>query len=395
MFLHTLKDMNFKKFIYISLALLVGAILSVSCDKNIIKNGEYRRVVLLYMAANNNLSSFAEHNISALKEGFIPDKDSKDILLVYIHLPGKDPKVIRVFKEGDGAVKEDVVATYQNQNSANSDVLKSVLNKINAIFPAREYGLILWSHATGWLPQGYYNSTLNATYFADPYFHLVKSFGEDRGEEMEIKELKSALQFKLSFLIFDCCLMGGIETIYELKDKADYIIASPTEILAYGFPYREIMLPLFLPKPDLEETCRLFYNYYNAQSGVHQSATISLIKTDQLKQLANVSRDIFNSHRDKIQSLDMDRIQPYFRMNKRWFWDIEDLIREISTPTELTLFKQAMDKVVIGKWYTPKFIDLDIERYSGISTYIQNPENTFLDTFYKGFDWNVDSEMIK
>ncbi len=386
-----------KKNKYIALLLIFAiATLFISCEKNPFGGAEFRRVVILYMAANNNLSSFAEHNISTIKDGFVPDKQSKDILVIYVHLANKDPKLVRVYKESDGVVIEDVVAAYTDQNSANGDVLKAVLNKIKVIFPAKEYGLILWSHATGWLPQGYFNTSVTqGAYYEDPYKDIVKSFGEDRGVEMEVKELKGALPFRFSFIIFDCCFMGGIETIYELKDKADFIVASPTEILAYGFPYDQIMNSLFQTRLDLEQTCQLFYNYYNNQSGVHQSATISIYKTSELKQLADVTKSIFNNNRSKIATLTMSSIQPYFRLNKSWFWDLGHLIEKIATPAEYATFTASLDRVIVAKWNTPHFIDLEIKKYSGVSTYIQNPENDFLDSFYRGFDWNVASEMIK
>ncbi len=367
--------------------------LIVSCEKNPFKSDEFNRVVLLYMAANNNLSSYAEYNIGALKEGYIPEKNSKDILIVYQHMAGSNPRLVRYFKE-DGVVKEDLVTAYDDQNSAKGDVLKAVLNKVNIVFPAKEYGLILWSHATGWLPEGYYGSSLNEAYFKDPYEGLVKSFGEDRGVEMEIKELKGALPFKFSFIIFDCCLMGGIETIYELRNKADYIVASPTEILAYGFPYREVISSLFKARPNLHEACQSFFDYYNNQSGVHQSATVSLYRTADIKELSDVCKTIFNNRRENISQLDLSIIQPYFRMNKSWFWDLGDLIAQISEPDEYEMFKTALDKVVIAKWNTPSFLDININSFSGISTYIQKPPNSFLDTFYKGFDWNIETGMV-
>ncbi len=154
------------------------------------------------------------------------------------------------------------------------------------------------------------------------------------------------------------------------------------------------MNSLFKTTLDLEETCQLFYDYYNNQSGVHKSATISIYRTDQLKQLADVSKTIFTNNRSKIATLNMSQIQPYFRLNKRWFWDMGNLIELIATPSEYQAFNTALNKVIVAKWNTPFFIDLEIKRYSGISTYIQNPENSFLDMFYKGFDWNTASGMI-
>lgn len=376
----------------IVLSLIVA--LLTSCEKGLFIDDDYRKVVILYMAANNNLSSFAEDNISDLKDGFVPSETSKDILLVYKHLSGEDPRLVRFFCDGSGVVQEDVVAVYEDQNSADGEVLESVLKKVKSIFPAREYGLILWSHATGWLPEGYYSSPVVAAFYEDPYSGMVKSFGEDRGQEMEVKELKNSIPFKLSYIIFDCCFMGGIETVYELRNKADYIVASPTEILADGFPYNSIMNALIRSETDLEGACELFYDYYNSKSGVNRSATISLYSTEYLEELAAAAQTIFSNNRDKVSSLEMTEIQPYFRLNKSWFWDLEEFVYNISSPSEFAEFSTALDKVVVKKLNTPYFLDIEIDNYSGVSTYIQNPKNKFLDTFYKGFDWNIDAGMI-
>lgn len=386
-----------KKIKYISIVFVLGlfTILS-SCIKNNTDDPEYRRVVVLYLAANNNLSSYASNNIVSLKEGYLPGEDSKDIVLIYSHLSGSNPKLLRLYKDDSGKVQEDVVANFDSQNSATPQVLENLLNKVKIIFPAEEYGLILWSHASGWLPQGYYSSPtgFNA-YMPDPYAGIVKSFGEDSGIEMEITDLKDAIPYHLSFIIFDCCFMGGIETAYELKDKCDYIVASPTEILATGFPYDQVMKPLFESTADLNETCQIFYDYYNGMSGANKSATIAIYQTDKLQQVAAASKIIFNNNRSKIATLNMSQVQKYFRLDKHWFYDLSDLMESIAMPSEFTNFKSALDNAVIAKWSTDNFIDIKINSFSGISTYIQNPTNSYLDNFYKGYQWNRDSEMIK
>ncbi|OFY38662.1 MAG: hypothetical protein A2X18_08255 [Bacteroidetes bacterium GWF2_40_14] len=367
-----------------------------SCSKDNDGNPEFRRVVILYFAANNNLSSYAASNIENLKQGFLPEEESRNILLVYSHLSGSLPKLLRLYKDEAGKIHEDVVANYESQNSATPEVLKDMLNKVKIIFPADEYGLVLWSHGTGWLPKGYYGNPGGFKIFMnDPYQDMVKSFAEDNGEEMEITELKAAIPYKLSFIIFDCCFMGGIETVYELKDKSDYIVASPTEILATGFPYDEIMRPLFENTADLTETCQLYFDYYNNMEGVYKSATISIFQTNKLQRVGDACKTVFNNNRSKIATLNMGTIQPYYRMDRHWFHDLDDFIESIATPAEYLTFKTALEEAVIAKWTTPYFIDIKIDSYSGVSTYIQNPANTYLDNFYKGYGWNLQTEMIK
>jgi len=389
--------MKYIKKPFLLFIILAGFLLS-SCEK-FLDRDDYRKVVVLYLAANNNLSGYAQDNIDALKQGYLPGEDDKDIMLVYKHLSGSAPELVRLFKDATGKVVEDVVSAYPDQNSATTDVMRGVLNKIKTIFPAREYGLILWSHATGWLPQGYYSSTKGlGVYMEDPYAHIVKSFAEDRGTEMEITELREAIPYSLSFILFDCCFMGGIETVYELKDKADYIIGSPTEVLATSFPYDKIMKPLFESDSDLEEVCQIFYDEYAAPAGttptVYNSATVALYDTDHLDKLAGVCKTIFQNRRDAISKVDRYSVQPYYRFGKDYFFDLRHFISKVATVQELAQFDEALADVVIAKWTTPEFLDIPILNYSGISTYIPMATPGELETFYRGFKWNTDTKLL-
>lgn len=367
-----------------------------SCSKNDTPDSGYDRVVVIYFAANNNLSSYAETNIKSLSGGYLPDEESDDILLVYSHTEKNLPVLLRMYKDKSGSVKQDVVANYTEQNSTTPQVLESVLNKIKVIFPAKEYGLVLWSHGTGWLPEDYYeNSSQYGVQFPDPYANIVKSFGYEGGVEMDIKDLSNAIPYHFSFIIFDCCLMGGIEVAYEFKDKCDYIVASPAEILATGFPYDRIIEPLFETNADLEEVCESYYDFYNSQSGVYKSGTVALYKTAKLDALASVCRTIFSAHRDKLATLPVKNIQGFFRLNKHWFYDLADFMSQFASQEELAEFNNALAEVVKEKYSTAIFLDLTISRYSGISTYVPSNGSTYLDNYYKGYKWNTATQMIK
>ncbi|MDD4639670.1 MAG: clostripain-related cysteine peptidase, partial [Bacteroidales bacterium] len=367
-----------------------------SCTKQNGDNYEYDRVVLLYLAANNNLSSYASNNIESIKKGYLPSEEDKKILLVYSHISGALPKLVRIYKDREGIIREDVVSNYQEQNSADPLVLKEVLDKIKVIFPSGEYGLILWSHATGWLPGGYYDSpSAPGTFFPDPYKDIVKSFGEDNGREMEITELAEAIGYPLSFIIFDCCFMGGIETAYQLRNKCEYILASPTEILATGFPYDMIMAPLFGKSADLTGTGNLFFDFYNSKSGIYRSATLALYKTDKLENLAGISKRIFSNNRAEISAVELSAVQEYFRLGKHWFYDISDFMRQVASTNEYNEFVTALNQVVIKKWTTESFIDIKIESYSGMSIYVPVPSNAYLSGFYKNYSWNQVCQMIQ
>ena len=384
----------------ILLTVLMTAIMLIagSCEKIGIGN-KYDKVVLLYLAANNNLSSYALDNMVALKEGFLPSVNDKSILLVYKHISGHKPELVRLFKDHNGVPVEDLVAVYEDHNSASPEVLKGVLNKMKAIFPADEFGLILWSHATGWLPEGVYGaSKAPGAPFADPYASIVKSFGEDRGEELEISELKLAIPYKLDFLIFDCCFMGGVEVAYELRNSAEYIMAAPTEILATGFPYDKVIRPLFEYKTDLEEVANIYYQHYApldpSSSTVYNSATIALYDTDELDELADICGVIFSGNRIKMAELNRYSVQPYYRFSQDYFFDLDHFISKIATPSQLISFRDALDDVIVVKWTTDKFIDIPIEHYSGISVYIPEIPSGELEDSYRTLEWNQRTKLV-
>lgn len=363
------------------IALLLLAFVVLACDPVSEEAPVYEhkaRTVLVYMAANNNLSSNAESNLLGMKEGFVPEEDN---LLVYMHLSNTSPVMLRIYKDESGAVQQDTVYRFPVQNSADAKTLGSVLKITRTMFPADEYGLVLWSHGTGWLPEGYY----------------AKSFGADSGREMDVRELAAALPFKMEFLLFDACLMGGIEVAYELKDSVNYVISSPAEILSQGFPYSKIMKHIYSNPMNLQAVAREYYDSYNGQSGSMRSATISIVKCEALGQLANEAAKLFREYGDNIRGIDMLALQRYYRGDKYWFYDFGDFMKALSGGND-TEFAKALENAVVYKAATPNFLEVTINpnKYSGLSTYI--PSATSSDPellkYYANFKWSRDTGYL-
>ena len=184
--------------LFINIIISIFAItIFYSCEHVIIDDlviDSKNKTVVIYMAANNNLSSDANNNIKLMLNGYLPDKDG-DNLIIYLHSYNSNPKLLKLYKENNIG-KMDTVYHFPDINSATTTALKNAMNLTNTMFPAKEKGLILWSHGTGWLPEGYYlNSTQSQTLRSftnyvspwpappggiDPYAHLVKSFGSQK-----------------------------------------------------------------------------------------------------------------------------------------------------------------------------------------------------------------------
>ncbi len=421
-----MKDKRYYFFLRFFLFAVLSCILFISCDP-VNEDPPYRPVkdktVLLYFAANNNLSLDAFRNIAEMEKGFVPSENEGN-LVIYSHTLNSNPKLIKMYKGQDGKVIKDTVYNFPETNSATPDAVTGAIKVTATMFPAKENGLILWSHATGWLPSGYYSSgtfgkTASLRSFGDtgdsrrlspwpaypdgkdPFAGMVKSFGADNSgnTEIEITELVKALPQKFNFIIFDACLMGGIETAYQIKDSTDYVVFSPTEVLTSGYCYNKMMEYLFKSPADLKGMAESVYNYYNSMSNeFYRSVTISVVKSSELPAVAQAAKKVFEKYRQNIKPLNVTGVQRYFRSNKHWFYDISDFISQIAGSAgaeEAAGFKLALDKAVIYKAATNKFLDIIIDKskYSGVSTYIPNPYNEDLVKFYRNFEWEKEVGM--
>jgi hypothetical protein len=339
------------------------------------------RTILIYMAANNNLSPEAYDNIEQLEDN-IGDVDGN--LLVYAKLPGANPALYHISKkEGKKKIKE-----YTSHNSSDPTVLRQIITEVQQSYEAKSYGLILWSHATGWVPAN-----------VGPI--KLKSFGNDGGDEMDIKELNSAIPSNVfDFIMFDACSMASLEVLYEIKDKSKYFIASPGEVVANGMPYSKIVNNLFQEGTNAYiSISQKYFDHYNAMSGDFQSATVSVVDASKLQSLAdatkltlNLQSPIFNDfNRDQIQRMDFDRFS-----NPLIAFDFLDFIETNFNNTNVIALKEAVNQTILFKANTAKFNGFIINKNSGLTCYIPNAENeNTVHDYYRSLKWYTASGFNK
>lgn len=392
-----------------------------------------RHVLLLYMAGYNSLFRFIKADIEDILTGWLPRKTENDnVLLIYAHLAEYgnynrpiSPVLMRVTRDDNdetSAVVDTLVVYDKNTISSSPEQMNDVLTYVKESFEADHYGLTFSSHSTGFLPVGYtsINSILTlqshgqirenygsgpvpyTEFIRDSFRPEVKSIGSDRvGEfshEMELTDFAECIPFKLDYIMFDTCLMGGIEVAYELKDKCDMLAFSQTEILAEGFNYKTLVQHLLGNKnPSLIDVCKDYFDYYNAATGMDRSATISLVDCKKLDELAKTCKSIFANNRDGLASIDYYSVQRYHDIDWPWFYDMEDIIVKAGAGSaELESLRAALDKCVIYKAHTPSFMNLfDINTHCGFSMYIPASGSAYLNRFYKGLQWNKATSLVE
>ncbi|MBR5056862.1 MAG: hypothetical protein IKX03_06670, partial [Bacteroidales bacterium] len=381
-------------------AVLPALLLVTSCGE---KHRREVTSVLVYLAGNNSLESYGPDCLSQLKSGFIPeDKADADILLVYYHVPGEAPTLKKISKTTSGLIKELVLCSYPSfQNSATPATLAKVIADAEAICPADHHSLVMWSHSTGFLPNGYYDKLWygDADLFssAKPRSGERRTFGRDYGsdEEIEITDLANVLPFKYEVILFDSCLMGGVEVAYELKDKCEYLVVSPTEIMAKGFPYY-IMMEELLNNKDKAAAATVidkeYYDYYNAQ---HGGGTVTVVNTSGLGSLAQITSRIISNHRSEISALNRNTLQYYDRCRAHWTYDLDDIISRVATASEYSTFQSALSASTVYKAATPTFLSIPINKYSGYGVYLPYPEYKNLNAFYKTLAWNKATGLVE
>jgi hypothetical protein len=371
--------------ILLLLPLLAGM---AGCRKEEAVEPEPPRTVLVYMAADNSLSRFGYENIDSLIAGAAGNHLNGGNLLVYFDPSDGAPQLFQIKKDADGMVKKFPVKDYPEQNSASPDVMRSVIRDVtgNPGFQASGYGLVLWSHGTAWLPYDWKDR--------------LRSFGQDGTDWMEIDGLVAAIPDGVfDFILFDACYMANVEVAYALRRKAGYIVASPVEIIGNGFPYHRIIEPVFRETAELEDVCNHFFDYYNQQTGLYQSASIAVIRTASLDELAETCRAILQGREDELYALPSHDIQSmdYLDGNRHFLYDFDDVISRLASPAAYNAFQNALSKVVVYRKTTPKVtyglnggISADMKRFCGISVYLPREAYGELNEWYAGLEWYGD-----
>lgn len=358
----------------------------VACEKEeIINEGPAQRTVLIYFAGDNNLGSFIDQNLKMIKEGIKNDGLNNGNLLIYSDKSGDTPKLFQLKMEAD-TVRQIDIRTYEaDQNSASTETLTEVIDQVKADFPADSYGLVLWSHGSAWLP-GNISSYL-------------RSFGVDGNATIDINDLASALsQYHFDFLLFDACYMSSTEVAYALRGCTDYVIGSPTEVLADGFPYKDIIGPMFKKEADVNAIAERFYEHYS--QSLYPYATVSVIKSSEMAPLAAVCREIFHGKTEQdlfdVPAGSLQQME-YLTPTYHALYDFDDYVSRLATKEQYAAFRGALDKAVVYKATTPKSyfaygggIRLAMDKFSGLSIYVPQEALSKLNEWYKDLEWYKD-----
>ena len=412
--------------IIISIPILFSAcqeedILVTTTDEETVETTSH--TALVYIVADNSLNSYASSDIDEMLEGYADvDDTANNHLLVYLD-DYDTPNLFQIKKEGDEVVT-DTLYSYAEQNSLDIDIMSGVINQALSACEADSYGLVLWSHGSGWLPGTDDDEDEVST----------KAYGEDlnnnssaEGTQMDILDLKTALEAcpKFEYILFDACDMQGIEVAYELKNCANYIIASPGEIPAYGAPYEDVVPAFFSDIDNIAETiAEAYYDDYESSYSYGSTSnndnipgnsgglggytggsgnsteypygiSISVIDCNKLDDLASATKDIISQYITDSASVETSDILSYDDNYYNFYYDLDGFIKSLTSEgDDYTTWKEAYDEAV-PLFLTTEYVYSSyandgeggmssMEDATGVSTYIPANAN-FFDAYYWSF----------
>ena len=369
-----------------------------------------RRTVLIYMAGRNNLNRALNKNLNEIKEGS-KQLSNRDNLVVFVRRYESEeiPWIARI-KDGmvtDSVSIADIGLHVYDPRACDPEIMRGVMSYVYRRYTASEdYGLVLWGHGGGWLMQDEVPKTRGYGRDDGNYYNS----GEKWINYTTMRNIMAEMPH-LRFIMADCCNFMCLESLYELRECADYVIGSPAEIPCQGAPYVEMIPLLFNGAQDFY--VNIVDTYYQSVGG---RLPLSVVRMDKMQQLADATRQVMQSVHATMQQrgeeyLDLTGRIHYYHLDEgqkflpeyNIFHDAGDVIRHYAAETDNQAWLEALDRAVIDRrmamaWSTNRFwcmkyIDFTMNEqdYHGVSMYFeQDPDKGYYGKFNKDirqYEW--------
>ena len=388
---------------------LTALLFMVACERTQDLRTDTTKTLLVYMAADNNLTYQASRNINLMRSSMGTDLEFANLLVFVdrkVYRSGlPDTSITALLHIHDYRI--DTIKVYNPLNSADPAVLKEVIDDVVNNWKAESYGLLLWSHGMSWIPEPQMHAVagnLGWTSMRDgprTKTFAAENLPNDAYTCMELDELADAIPDGVfDFIAFDACYMGSVEVAYALRNKAQYIVSSSCEIIDEGFPYETVTRDFI--NGNLLKMCSEFYSAYNRKGGWYQTASISLVNTYGLDSLARCFKKIVATHKAEIPTLDVSDIQRFDRFKKHVMFDLEDFVDKLGTNRDdLMEFRLQLEKCIPYKNCTPyicsRYPDdpdgIKMVSFCGLSVFIplEAFEASGLNDDYRDTEWSKDT----
>lgn len=284
---------------------------------------------MVYLATHNNVAQEGESSVARMRQARLSPEVR---VLVQQSTPQK------TVRRNIGAEPELAADLGQVDSGEPGTVLDFVRwAKVKA--PAQRYGLILWSHGSGWEPaemerqarrtpaevpvtaseltrrgpgdegrQIFFSTTMRKLLALPTPPRRAVAFDNGSGHSLDTIELGEVasgaaqiLEQPLALLGMNACQMSTIEVAYQLRNHVGLYVASPEDMPVQSWPYDDILTRLAAqPELDLAALGQLIVERYAAfyqgtnlpwgQGRFPAGATLTALQTATIGRLADAVR---------------------------------------------------------------------------------------------------------
>lgn len=380
----------------IFLVILLVCLLAASChDDPETPTPSEGRTVLVYQVANNNLNGYSYDDFKEMMDGASRGLGKGNRLIVYRHTRYEGPSLVEI------TAKDTVTLKHYDKSLSSVDInrMTEVINDVKRLANTPQYGLVLWSHASGWIEDGIEQSPVK------------RSFGDDNYKRMNNRDLARALKASGGFdwIYFDCCYMMSVESLYELRGCARRFAGSVTELQTPGMPYHLNLKYFFAPgEADLTGAARSTFEYYEKliaetpDDVINNYCTMSVVKASALDEVARTTKEIYSKTGTSLpEGFSAQMYSSGVREESCNYFDFAHYVEALThdkdgaeryegAGADLESFRNAMADAVLYDAATPFLRRVPIDNHCGMSTFILRTPQSCTKNKYNELSWYRD-----
>ncbi|MGB8467387.1 MAG: clostripain-related cysteine peptidase [Candidatus Babeliales bacterium] len=205
--------------------------------------------LLVYMAADNSLASFASRNIEDMSAGLASTKG------IYVLVQWDKPNDNHTWRYLIVPGSKIDAGTLPTEMGYDPEMeLASAMQWVVENYPATNYALVLWNHGSG--IEDFYPGTAQSR---APWLNIIpcpqrgilyddtqKTCLTNDGLRNALVKINQLIGKKLDLIAMDACLMAMVEVAYQMKDLVTFFVGSQQTIPGNGYPYSHFIKPLSL-----------------------------------------------------------------------------------------------------------------------------------------------------
>lgn len=356
------------------------------------------QTVFMFFPWSNSLLSDFRRTVEDMQT-IVAQRSMKDERVMVFMATSEREAVLFELKKQNGRCLTDTLRRYSDRPFTSRQWLTSLFSEVMTLAPASRYGMVVGCHGLAWVPvQGQRNARkrLGSQERMDEEDNLYKeeridkegddlmhfevqgpvttrfiggTYPETQIETTDLADAMADAGLHTEYILFDACYMSSVEVAYELKDVTHYLIASPTEVISYGFPYITMGKHL-LGTPNYKGIADSFISFYSSYYLPY--GTVAVTDCTQLDALAAIAQQI--NAADAEQNIP-NGVQIMDGYSPTLFYDLGHLMSLKDAGTVLTAaFAEQLDKTVPYKGHTGQYFTtlkdapVDIKHYSGLNT---------------------------